>query len=212
MNDNLPLEDLHSSLKSLSVLRSSAFVSISLMTIGVAVIVAAFVYSVTRLQPLEKQIEGKRQELSTLEKQKDEKQKDLDATMQELNRRKDELLTFKLEADAKVSIKDQPKPGQPPVGQIKEGFAYYGILNENGSWEARYFSNDSREKKTVPQVGDSITSISAINLRAGYIEYDTVKGWINKPPIGVIRPSQHFKVLEVNRIADDYVWVKLQSS
>jgi hypothetical protein len=62
----------------------------------------------------------------------------------------------------------------------------------------------------LPQAGDRITAISSVNMRQGYIEYDSIKGWKNKPTKGVIRPNQHFEVLEVIPIVEAFIWVKLK--
>jgi hypothetical protein len=53
--------------------------------------------------------------------------------------------------------------------------------------------------------------MSPVNMREGYIEYDPIKGWTNKPTVGVIRPGQHFEVLEMRLIVEDYIWVKLKA-
>lgn len=82
MSDNNPslLDELRSSLTSFQQLRHSAVTSIILMLIGVAIIVGSFIYSVTRLRPLERQI-----------KEKEARVEELDRTIDALDKKKNEL-------------------------------------------------------------------------------------------------------------------------
>lgn len=61
------LPELQDTLKSVQQLRRTSSISILLMTLGVITIVAAFFYSITRLRPLENQINEKQQKLVSLQ-------------------------------------------------------------------------------------------------------------------------------------------------
>jgi len=102
----------------------------------------------------------------------------------------------------------QPSIQPPP----REGWAYYGQRDGNGNWGQIYFTNETGTGQGIPKVGDRITSKSSVNLRAGYIEYDEVKGWQNKAAIGILKPNQHFEVAEVKAILDDFIWVRVKTS
>src|ERR1041384_2383711 len=61
------LPELQDTLKSVQQLRRTSSISILLTTLGVITIVAAFFYSITRLRPLENQINEKQQKLVSLQ-------------------------------------------------------------------------------------------------------------------------------------------------
>lgn len=63
------LNDLKDSLKSVQQLRRSASFSILLMATGITVVVGSFVYSITRLRPLEQQIAQRQMELKSAEEE-----------------------------------------------------------------------------------------------------------------------------------------------
>lgn len=68
-NNPQQLKELQSSLKSVRQLGGSAFVSILLMVMGIAVVAGSFIYSITQLRPLEQQITEKRRALDAVEDQ-----------------------------------------------------------------------------------------------------------------------------------------------
>ena len=63
------LNDLRYSLKSVHQLRRSASFSILLMLVGITVVVGSFVYSITRLRPLERQIAQRQTDLKNTEEE-----------------------------------------------------------------------------------------------------------------------------------------------
>lgn len=62
------LNELRQSLKSVQQLRHSALISVVLMLAGVAIIIGSFIYSITRLRPLERQIAQNQQKIKEQEK------------------------------------------------------------------------------------------------------------------------------------------------
>ncbi|MGY3089135.1 hypothetical protein ACVWYF_002175 [Hymenobacter sp. UYAg731] len=97
------------------------------------------------------------------------------------------------------------------INTILEGWAYYGIRDGDG-WNIRYFDNKSEGKTAVPIAGSMISSTAKINLRAGYITYDEINGWQNKPAVGAIKPGIEFRVIAVHPIQDNenFIWVKIE--
>jgi len=74
-----PIDELQQSLRSVQQLRHSSLTSVLLMSVGLIVIIGSFIYSITRLRPLEHQITDKQHELTELqinvEKLKEEREK-----------------------------------------------------------------------------------------------------------------------------------------
>lgn len=114
------------------------------------------------------------------------------------------LLPAKLAATVKEPI------AAKSVQKDESGYAYYGIQNYDGSWSARYFKKAAGDPKESPRVGDTVVAVSNVNARAGYIEYGSGKGWVNKPVTGAIKPNDRLEVLEVNPIAGSFIWVKFK--
>ncbi len=96
-----------------------------------------------------------------------------------------------------------------PKNGTQEGWAYYGVRGDSG-WESRYFNKASGSQQDMPAPGTRITSTAKVNLRAGYITYDEVKGWENKPTTGAIMPGRRFEVTEVHPVLDDFIWVRIK--
>jgi hypothetical protein len=114
------------------------------------------------------------------------------------------LLPAKLAATVKEPITAKS------VQKDESGFAYYGIQNFDGTWSARYFKKAAGDPNESPHVGDTVVAVSNVNARAGYIEYGSGKGWVNKPVTGAIKPNDRLKVLEVNPIAGSFIWIKFK--
>lgn len=66
-NPQTTLNELQQTLKSVQQLRRSTWTSVLLMSVGVAVVIGSFVYSISRLRPLENQISQKKDEIKKLE-------------------------------------------------------------------------------------------------------------------------------------------------
>jgi len=90
------------------------------------------------------------------------------------------------------------------------GYAYYGIQESDGNWDAIYFQNESRQKTERPQAGDIVKAVGNVNIRDGYIEYKFLRGWVNKKKIGLINPEDLLLVEEVKAVAGNYVWIKFR--
>jgi hypothetical protein len=95
-----------------------------------------------------------------------------------------------------------------PVGN-QPMFLYYRLLGDTGTWRLRYFSPEGNPAAALPDVGDTIVTSGSVNARAGYIE-QVGSDWINKPSVGVVKPGQRLRVLEVNPILGAYIWFKAQ--
>lgn len=90
------------------------------------------------------------------------------------------------------------------------GYAYYGIQGNDGKWTKRYFENESIEKTARPEPGDIVKAIGNVNIRAGYIEYKLLRGWVNRKIIGLIKLHDRIFVEEVKAVAGNFVWVKFR--
>jgi hypothetical protein len=169
-------------------------------------------YSFYTISELNKNASGKKAEIAILERDKAVLDNEIENVKQELQRRKDDLLKIELSEKPPKAIELPVKLGRPSVVPSREslGFAYYGLRSGDRTWSERYFKKDSGVPEDIPRVGDRISSISSVNIRAGYITYDPKNGWINQPSKGVIRSNQRFEVLEVNPIAGNFIWVKLK--
>ena len=90
-----------------------------------------------------------------------------------------------------------------------DNYAYYGSFDGDGNWSDRFFDVVNESPAQAPQVGDIVKATGSVNIRSGYIEYSWLKGWENKPVIGVVKADEEFLIEEVKLVAGDYVWVKL---
>ena len=90
-------------------------------------------------------------------------------------------------------------------------YAYYGNFDQSGNWAERFFNVKVGQDNTAraPQTGDIVESTGTVNIRAGYIDYNLIEGWVNQPVLGNIKPGEKFLIEEVKYIAGDYVWVKI---
>jgi len=79
-----PLNDLQKSLNAVQQLRYSSVASILLMSIGIAVIAGSLYYSITRLEPLERQIAEKQAEFIKLESEVKKKKESLEQLEKEI--------------------------------------------------------------------------------------------------------------------------------
>jgi hypothetical protein len=93
MSDNNPssLADLQGSLSVAQQLQRSSMVSVLLMLLGITVIAGSLYYSITRLEPLERQIAEKRETLKELENKIKEKEASL-AQLEKKDREKQKYI------------------------------------------------------------------------------------------------------------------------
>jgi hypothetical protein len=91
-------------------------------------------------------------------------------------------------------------------GIPNQGWAYYGLQDRDG-WTERYFRKESGKSDALPRVGDIVIAIGHVNAREGYIEYSG-SDWVNKPLIGVIKPDDRLRVVDVYAVLDSYIWFK----
>ncbi len=191
--------------------------------LGTTVIIASLVYSSFKLESFQDATEQEKNKIVKMAEEKAKLQQEIEERSKELEKRKEDLLKVKVEEEAKpapdLSVKATPAPTPltarvtptptPPLPQVT-GWAYYGVKNELGQWEERYFRKASGSTQGLPGVGDRIISISPVNMRTGYIKYDPTKGWTNEPAKGVIKPNQTFEILEVHPVLDNFIWVKIR--
>jgi hypothetical protein len=87
------------------------------------------------------------------------------------------------------------------------GWAYYGEY-DGKRWGQRYFRMGTAAlPEALPSKGDRIEALSPVNVRQGVIEYHLLEGWKNKPLIGFISPGDQLRVLDVETVAGDHVWI-----
>lgn len=79
-NNQSRLNELTQSLRAVQQLRKSAFISIILLLTGVAIIIGTFIYSITKLRSLERQISQKQQKIKEQEELSQELEKKLQST------------------------------------------------------------------------------------------------------------------------------------
>jgi hypothetical protein len=104
--------------------------------------------------------------------------------------------------DLPKTLTDKPKPA--PLA----GFAYYGRRSGRG-WSERNFSViNGKPKDTYPETGDVVIAKVPVNARSGVIEF-TLRGWVNKPTVGLIKPERKLEVKRVETVAGgSHVWIK----
>lgn len=204
------VDELQQSLSTLQQIGRSTRASILMMIGGVLIVVASFIYSITRLQPLERQINQKQETIRNLDqgigKLKQDKaavEQELASTMKELDYRKEDLLKLKSK-----DMSGEEVVSHPVVQQVT-GWAYYGFTNGENSWTERFFKKAADDPGGVPKVGEVVVATAMVNMREGYITYDEMVGWYNKPVIGLIRPQQRFVVTEIGPLKES-VWVQLR--
>jgi len=84
-NNNLPpLDHLQKSLNVVRQLRYSSTASALLMLVGLAVVAGSFYYSITKIEPLERQLAQKQAEVVKIEQEIKEKQKSLEQLEKEI--------------------------------------------------------------------------------------------------------------------------------
>jgi hypothetical protein len=128
------------------------------------------------------------------------------------------LLSFKAEVFQKfteltIKSKETVKTEIIAKNIIKKeefGYAYYGLKNEDESWDSRYFKKTDGKEAAFPQIGDVVVATMNVNARAGYIDYVEGKGWINKKTVGAIKPGDKLNVVEINRILGSFIWIKFK--
>jgi tetratricopeptide (TPR) repeat protein len=99
MNTQETFHDLEAALAKLSKFRTSSFTSIALMVVGVAVIVAAVIFSVGRLRPLEEQADQLRIETNALKTQSADLSKQSEQLKSELTVAQQKLGSVQKQAD-----------------------------------------------------------------------------------------------------------------
>jgi len=99
MNTQETFEDLEAALSKLSKFRASSFTSIALMVIGVGVIIAAVIFSVGRLRPLEEQADQLRTETAALKTQSAELTRETEQLKSELTAAQQKLGSVQKQAD-----------------------------------------------------------------------------------------------------------------
>ncbi|HEV7350956.1 tyrosine-protein kinase family protein [Telluribacter sp.] len=107
-------------------------------------------------------------------------------------------------------VKDKRKIYFNKISKYPEiAYAYYGIMYDN-EWVERNFDNQAGQTR-LPMPGDSVKAVVHVNARVGVIEYNEVSGWQNTKAVGVIKPNETVKVLEVENVAGGaFIWIKFQ--
>ncbi len=109
-----------------------------------------------------------------------------------------------------VAIKDRELPrslADKPKPPTLSGFAYYGIYS-GGVWSERNFRVSGTVGDAYPRLGDIVIAEVPVNARSGVIEL-TLRGWVNKPAVGLIRPGRKLEVQRVETVAGgSYVWIE----
>lgn len=103
--------------------------------------------------------------------------------------------------DLPKTLTEKPKP------TAFSGFAYYGIRTGSG-WSERNFRVAGKPEDAYPEAGDVVTAEVPVNARSGVIEF-TVRGWVNKPTVGLIKTGRELEVKQVETVAGgSYVWIQ----
>ena len=84
------------------------------------------------------------------------------------------------------------------------------IRRSDGKWSERYFKNVSNNSEALPEVGDIVEAIGSVNARTGYISFKITSDRTNKKVIGRIEPKDKLKVIEVNAILGNFIWIKFE--
>jgi hypothetical protein len=100
----------------------------------------------------------------------------------------------------------------PPVSAAvpPTGWAYYGLQSLDGGWTRRYFNKASGNSDETPQVGDVVVAITHVNARSGHIVEESDGEWVNQPSIGVIKPNDRLRVVDVYPVLDSFIWIKFE--
>lgn len=110
------------------------------------------------------------------------------------------------------SINEVYKNEQTRISE--NGWSFYGALNPDGQWRARYFEINGATNNTVskPSAKDKIRATTDVNLRSDAPTYSESDGW-NYPPIqSVINYGQVVTVQNVKLIKNpkgEYYWVQV---
>jgi myosin heavy subunit len=165
----LPLNELQHSLKSVQQLRRSTLTSVLLMSLGVASILGAFLYSVTRLRPLERQINEKQQRLKDLEEKRttlERETKEAEAKLanalkafEEISQRKAE--TEHILENAKEELKDLAKKAQSESARTSAQAAVERISN------ARKNATDTDDKFRITGNQGEVINIEVTAIGTG---------------------------------------------
>ena len=201
-------------LVSMAAARQARARKITLVYTAVAFIALGgwFSYAFYKIDKIDKNAIEKKKEAERLSREIDNLNQTKNGVERELERRKEDLLKLQLSETAAKPVEKPIEPKVKATAPAREivGYAYYGIGAGNGNWSERYFKKDAGGAADMPRVGDTISSISLVNMREGYITYNPDKGWVNQPARGVIKPKQRFEVLEVKAIAESFIWVKIK--
>jgi hypothetical protein len=103
--------------------------------------------------------------------------------------------------DLPKTLSEKPKPA------AFSGFAYYGIRAGSG-WSERNFRVTGKPEDAYPEIGDVVIAEVPVNARSGVIEL-TLRGWVNKPTVGLIKTGRKLEVKRVETVAGgSYVWIQ----
>lgn len=91
---------------------------------------------------------------------------------------------------------------------VASGWAYVGI-NYGDGWDRKLFSWPD-DNSGSPNVGDVLTALGSINLRADHIRFVQDTGWVNAPSLGVIRKGDQVRVVSKTVVASGFHWVSVQ--
>lgn len=140
--------------------------------------------------------------------------------LEKLEKQQSQLSTASPSAAQITSSKDisnllvtQSQAANDPPASVAlppEGWAYYGLQDLNGGWTRRYFKKASGNPNETPQVGDIVVAITHVNARSGHIVEESDGEWVNQPSIGVIKPNDRLRVVDVYPVLDSYIWIKFE--
>ncbi|HRF62648.1 MAG TPA: hypothetical protein P5260_08640 [Candidatus Competibacter sp.] len=110
------------------------------------------------------------------------------------------------------SINEAYKNEQTRIAE--DGWSFYGVLNPDGGWRARYFEVDGATNNADPKpsVKDKIRATTDVNLRSDAPTYSESDGWNYSPIRSVINYGQVVTVQNIKLIKTpkgEYYWVQV---